>query len=141
MAMANFIRDDVYAALHIGHSNASMILRALKTENLNKLPKLKKWVEGENSDRYDGLSLSELCQAVEADLVKARRKESRKGESSSKRKRATESASEKPRKKAKQGRSKESSGDDSDGDRSDEGERRSHKPNRHESPASSEIDK
>jgi hypothetical protein len=136
LAGTEFLKEDVYTAMHIGHSNAGYIHRALRTENLEKLPRLMQWYNGEDNNRYDtAKNLTELWCLVAEDLKDAQGiGSSHVADGGKKRGRPTKKSGDKGKGK---GRSK--TVDDSSSSDPDE-RRRSRKSRRRESPGSSEID-
>lgn len=64
-------KNELYEALHIGHSTAFTILSAVKVENLEILPDLKQWYEGSPNSTYDGAKLDDLAAIVKREIEKA----------------------------------------------------------------------
>lgn len=72
-AGTSFIREDVYAALHLKHSQTSTDAALFKPKVLDRLPKLQSWFDdpdGPYSKKFAKMSIPEFKKYQEAGLVK-----------------------------------------------------------------------
>lgn len=111
-----FVKDEVFKALRLGHSQANSYASMFSSRAISKLPKIKAWVGdpgGTEGDQYRDMTMSEFKEYMKTRLGKVKKSADVKGK-----KRAQADSSddgdmeETTKKKFKKGRAQESDSED-----------------------------